>query len=150
MWPIVEFNMWYFSRFLKRLADNPLYYIFCCSLCGKRYKYRTKTTSIPEYLEIYSGPVYFIHYKYSYLLNIVFMTFTFGAGLPLLYPIAWLSFLIFYIMERILLAYSYREPPFFDQTLNSAAIRILMFAPILYCAFGFWMFNNIQIFGNDV
>ncbi len=36
-----------------------------------------------------------------------------------------------------------------DNSLNDMAIKILMFAPILYCAFGFWMFNNGQIFRND-
>ena len=63
--------------------------------------------------------------------------------MPILFPIALLAFLTLYIMERLLLAYSYKKPPMFDKSLNKVAINILTMAPFLYCTFGFWMFNNI-------
>ena len=75
-------------------------------------------------------------------MNIVFMTFMFGAGIPILFPIALLSLIVLYIVERLMVAYSYKKPPMMDESLNKAAIKILMFAPILYCTFGFWMFSN--------
>jgi len=59
-----------------------------------------------EYVKLYSGPEYLLHFKYSYLLNISFITFMFGAGMPILFPIALLSVCIFYILERLNLAYS--------------------------------------------
>lgn len=81
-------------------------------------------------------------------MNITFITFMFGAGMPLLIPIAFLSFIVLYILERVFLAYSYRQPPMYDQTLNETAIRILQYAPLGYLTIGFWMYNNIQIFHN--
>jgi hypothetical protein len=66
----------------------------------------------------------------------------FGAGIPILYPIAFLSLITFYVIERLLVAYSYREPPLFDQSLNREAIKMLMLAPILYLSVGFWMYSN--------
>lgn len=146
-WPIIEFIMWYMMRFIYRLMDNPCFYLCCCN---KTYKFDTKTKSIPQYLEIYSGPAYLIHYKYSSLINIVFITFMFGAGLPILFPIAYASFFVFYVVERLLVAYSYREPPLFDQTLNREALQLIKFAPLIYCAITFWMFGNRQIFGTEV
>jgi hypothetical protein len=74
----------------------------------------------------------------------------FGAGLPILYFIAYFSFLVFYVVEKLLMAYSYREPPLFDQTLNRQALQLIKYAPLIYCAITFWMFGNIQIFGTDV
>ena len=62
------------------------------------------------YIEIYSGPVYDIHYKYSSILNIIFITFLYGPGIPILFPIALLSLAVIYVKERLCLAYSYREP----------------------------------------
>jgi hypothetical protein len=56
------------------------------------------------------------------MLNIVFMTFMFGAGMPILFPIALGSFLIFYVVERLCLAYSSQKPPMFDDQLNYEAI----------------------------
>lgn len=146
-WPALEFGLWYFIRFVYRFLDNPLYYLLCCI---KKYKYHTKKESIPAYLDIYCGPQYLIHYKYSSIINIVFITFMFGAGIPILYPIAFLSLITFYVIERLLVAYSYREPPLFDQSLNREAIKMLMLAPILYLSVGFWMYSNKQIFSTEV
>ena len=42
----------------------------------------------------------------------------FGAGIPILFPIALASFITLYIVERLLVAYSYQRPPMFDNSLN--------------------------------
>ena len=42
-----------------------------------------------------------IHFRYSTIMNIVFVTFMFGTAIPILYPIALLSFTVLYIMERL-------------------------------------------------
>jgi len=43
----------------------------------------------------------------------------FGAGMPLLFPIALAQFIVIYIWERILLIYSYRKPfAMLDEKLN--------------------------------
>jgi len=102
-----------------------------------------------DYIDLYSGPEYSLHYKYSFVLNIVYITFMFGAGMPILFPIAFIALTIFYVMEKYLLKSYYQKPPMLDHSLNEMAIKLLMIAPILYCAFGFWMFNNPQIFKND-
>ena len=99
---------------------------------------------------MYCGPEYIIHFKYSYMLNVVFMTFMFGAGMPILFPIGLASFLIFYLVERLSLAYSSQKPPMFDHHINLTAISILLLAPILFCSFGYWMMTNVQNYSNNV
>jgi hypothetical protein len=64
-------------------------------------KLNTKKDVIIDYVDLYSGPEYVIHYKYSFILNVVFMSFMFGAGLPILFPLALLSLVVLYIMERL-------------------------------------------------
>jgi hypothetical protein len=83
-------------------------------------------------------------------MNITFIAFTFGAGIPILFPIALASYTVVYFMERLLLARSYRQPPMFDESLNRTAIKLLLFAPILYLTVGYWMMDNIQLFRNEV
>jgi len=39
-------------------------------------------------MDLYSGPEYIIHYKYSLLLNSAFVTMMYGLGMPILFPIA--------------------------------------------------------------
>ena len=76
--------------------------------------YFTKTTQIYKYLDIHLGPEYIMHYKVSSLLNITFITMMYGLGLPILFPIAFLSFFIFYATERFQIAYVYKLPPAMD------------------------------------
>lgn len=63
-----------------------------------------------------------IHFKYSAILNVVFVTFMYGLAMPLLFPIAFLFFLIFYIVDRLLITYYYKKPPQYDDKLNKAAL----------------------------
>ena len=62
--------------------------------------YHTKTSQIYAYLELYTGPDYIVHYKYSGILNITFVTMLYGIGLPMLWPIACLSYFVIYCTER--------------------------------------------------
>jgi hypothetical protein len=77
-WPIMEFFAYWGMRIGFRLLDRR----FTCN------EYNTHKTSLQQYIEIYSGPVYFIHYKYSAVMNIIFVTFMYGLGIPLLFPLA--------------------------------------------------------------
>lgn len=99
---------------------------------------------------MYNGPVFELHFKYAAMLNVVFVTFLYGLAVPLLFPIAFLFFLVSYLHERITLAYSYRNPPMYDDLLNSRAIETLKIAPLFMLLFGFWIMGNRQIFSNEV
>lgn len=143
-WPIIEFFIFYGQRMVKRILDKRW-----CRCCCKGKATRAKT--IEAYIEIYSGPQYDIFYKYSSILNIVFVSFMYGAGIPILFPIAVLSLVVIYIKERLCLAYSYRDPKLMlDNSLNQTALNFLTIPPLIYSAFAYWMFNNIQIFTNEV
>ncbi len=67
--------------------------------------------------------MYFMHYKYSSIMNIIFITFTFGAGLPLLFPIAAVSLLVIYSLEMFMLHYVYKQPPAYDEKLNKSVLK---------------------------
>jgi hypothetical protein len=140
-WPFIDFLMWLTYRWVLRLWDKR----WCC--CKKWRTTRSKT--IYEYIEIYAGPEYQIHYKYSTILNTVYITFMFGAGMPILFPIALAQFFVLYMWERLLLLFSYRQPlVMHDEKLSKHAIRILSYSPIIYCIFGYWMYDNEQLMGN--
>lgn len=89
-----------------------------------------------------SGPVFFMHYKYSAVLNTVFITMTFGVGIPELFVISAVSILNLYVLETFMLHYVYKSPPAYDEKLNKSALRILSFAPLFLVAFGYWMLSN--------
>lgn len=138
-WPVVEFFVFFGMRSTFRCLDRSL-------TCNSE---RTKKTTLQQYVELYSGPVFFIHYKYSSILNITFVTMMYGMGLPVLFPIATLSLFTLYCMEKLMLHYAYREPPMYDERLNKNALGILTWAPLLFLGFGYWMLSSKQLIGNE-
>jgi hypothetical protein len=109
---------------------------------------RTKKASIMQYCDLYMGPQYLIHYKYSSILNICFVTFMYGFGMPILFPIAAMSYLTLYTVEKALIYYSYRQPPMYDAVLNDSVLSKMAWAPFLYLIFGYWTLTNPNLFGN--
>lgn len=148
MWPIIEFFAFWFQREGLRIIDRGLSGIK--SIFTMSDDTSTKTITIYQYVEIYSGPVYMIHYKYAAILNVTFIAFMFGAGLPVLFPVASISMLTLYIVEKLMIFYSYRQPPTYDAELNDSVLGLLSYAPILFFSFGYWMLSNKQIFSNDI
>lgn len=55
--------------------------------------YKTKKTSMAAYKDLFSGKDYVIHFKYSGILNIVYITMLYGVGMPILFPIAAFNFI---------------------------------------------------------
>lgn len=77
----------------------------------------TSCKTLQEYIELYSGPEYSLHYKYSGIQTVVYMTMIFGAGLPILFPIALVTFIVLFLVENTMLFYGCRAPPKFDSML---------------------------------
>lgn len=143
MWyPILEWLMYWGMRIFFRILNRGL-----CSCTCDRYK--TSSTSIKDYTSVYSGPSYYIHYKYSTVLNVIFVTFMFGFGLPLFFPIGLGSFVILYFIEKSMLYWCYMQPPMYDQRLNDSVLSKMKYAPLFYLAFGYWMAANNQLLSND-
>ena len=105
----------------------------------------TKCKTIQQYVNIYAGPQYFMHFKYSAILNISFMTMMFGAGLPILFPIAAASFGVLYCLENYMLYYVFKQPPAYDEKLNDSVLENLSWAPLFTLGFGYWMLTNQQL-----
>ena len=137
-YPIIEVIMYWALRVLFRCLDRG------CTFSG-----RTKSTSIQSYISIQQGPIYFMHFKYSSILTIAYITFMYGVGMPVLFPIALLSFLVLYVVEKMMLFYGYVMPPMYDERLSNDVLTKLQFAPLLYLIFGYWMVSNEQLLSND-
>jgi hypothetical protein len=86
----------------------------CCSKnsrgefnCLETNRRKTKKSDINRYADLYSGPTLNVAAIYSRVLTIVFVTFMYGFGLPILYPIAALSLLLLYATEKANLYWGY-------------------------------------------
>jgi hypothetical protein len=71
IFPFIEFGIAFTKLTVFRILDR-----------GWRNKdtYQTKKTNMQTYIDIYSGPEYLIHFKYSGILNVTFVTLMYGIG----------------------------------------------------------------------
>ncbi len=138
VFPFVEFGIAYSQKFAFRLLDR--------SWGSDTYK--TKKTSMQVYVDLYSGPEYFIHFKYSGMMNVTFVTMMYGCGMPVLFPIAAFTYFNLYTLERLLVAYFVQLPPTFDDKMTKNAVSILRWAAVLHLSFAYWMLSSKQIFQN--
>jgi hypothetical protein len=74
----------------------------------------------------------------------------YGVGMPVLFPIAAFTYIIFWLHERYHMAYNYRLPPSFDDKLTNNTVQMLRYSPILLLFNGYWMLGNLQIFNSII
>lgn len=110
----------------------------------------SKCTQIGQYIRLFQGDPYIVHYKYSMIFNIVFVTMLFGMGIPSLFPIAVIALVVFWMLERYCVAYTYQVPPRLDNRLTNNAFELILKAPLFYMVNGFWMLTNTQIYSGWV
>jgi len=111
-------------------------------LDGKGDPYKTKKTSMGALKALYAGGDYVIHFKYSGMLNIAYITMMYGMGMPMLFPLACLNYWNQYCAERLVVAYHMKAPAALDDKLTVNCIRKLRFAPMLFLLNGAWMLGN--------
>ena len=89
-----------------------------------------------------------IHHKFSETLNILYVAFTYGLGIPVLFPIACISFMMQWLSERFMIARYYPLPPAMTNELLKSFIAFAEIAPIILVMNGYLMMTNAEIFGN--
>jgi len=80
-------------------------------------KHRTKATTPMKFINLYAGPAYLMHFKYSSILTQVYISFMYGLFIPVLFPIAAFGIFNMYMVEKFALLYYYRKPPMYDDKL---------------------------------
>lgn len=108
----------------------------------------TDLKTIPQYIAVYGGTNYLMHFKYSSVLVQIYVAFMYGMFIPMLFPVATFGIANMYICEKLALTYLHKRPPMYDDSLNQRAFRILKFAPILMFMLGYWAIGNTAIFSN--
>jgi hypothetical protein len=99
---------------------------------------KTRAKTIQQYIESHAGPEVELHLQYSLIFVSIFVCFTYGLVLPILFPITFFLMINQYISERILFAYFHRKPPIFGIQMNIGALSILRLAPLFMFGFAYW------------
>lgn len=91
-----------------------------------------------------------MYVNYAVAMNTIFTTLFYGLALPILFPIAMLTFVNIYVIEKLTITYWYKKPPVYDDKINRIALGLMRWAPICFFTFGYWLMTNKQMFNNTV
>jgi hypothetical protein len=83
-------------------------------------------------------------------MTIIITTMFWGSVIPILFPLCFVSLLIHYYKEKLMLHYSYQRPPVYSGILTRETVLRLYIAPIFYCFTSAWALSNPQVFGNKI
>jgi hypothetical protein len=102
VFPYAQFMVLHSRILFNRFLDSKF------TMFSKKPKTQFRKFEKHKFIQLYSGPDTLIHIKYSYIMNMIYVCFTYGLALPLLFPITVFGMFNLYIMERIQFAYIYR------------------------------------------
>ena len=102
----------------------------------------TKSTTVQKFIKVFAGPEVTLDFRYSNIIYQVYIAFTYGLALPVLFPIVMLSMTSLMICEKLQFAYFYRKPPIFGNNLNQRGLNLIIYAPVAMMLMGYWMLGN--------
>lgn len=73
---------------------------------------------------------------------LVYMAMFYGFGLPVLFFIILICFLISYFVDKLAVAWYHRKPPMYDDTLSVNAVYIMKWAGFIHLAVSYWFLSN--------
>ena len=103
---------------------------------------KSSCRSIPEYFELYNGEELEIHYRFAHIITVCCICFIYGPGIPIVFPIALVGFILMYHIERYQIAYHFKRPPRFQYETLSSAVANILWTCRFYALFGWWMYSN--------
>lgn len=107
---------------------------------------RTKQIFQSDYEQMYMGPELLFEYRYSTLLNMVYISLMYGTGMPVLYFFGSVTFFLSYWIDKWTLLRIYQTPPRYNKDLMKTTREWMNIAVLLHFVFGFWMYSNSVIF----
>ena len=65
-------------------------------------------------MDVYDGPELYLPQKYALLLWYIYMAFTYGAVIPIMFPLATIGMINLYVADWLLIVYFAQKPPNYD------------------------------------
>lgn len=106
----------------------------------------TNCKSIEQFEDVYFGPEFMISTEHSRFMLICCVTFIYGPIFPILFPLAFCCFFARYTTERLKMAYSYKKPPNYNDSITVSTIKFLKYMPYLYLMSSITLLLNDQVF----
>jgi len=94
---------------------------------------------------LYTGPEYILELRFAQVMALIFVTFTYSAGMPILYYITFISLVITYWTDKILVSKYFRKENGFTSDLSRNVVNMLYYAVVVHIPFGYVMLTEPNI-----
>jgi hypothetical protein len=102
---------------------------------------RTRQIIQSDYEDLYTGPKFLLHIRYAQILSTIFVTMTYSSGLPMLYFISFISFLVTYWTDKFLVLRYFSKTEGLNKDLSKAVVSWLPLSLVLHSIFGTMIFS---------
>eukprot|EP00397_Hematodinium_sp_SG-2012_P005206 GEMP01005224.1.p1 GENE.GEMP01005224.1~~GEMP01005224.1.p1 ORF type:complete len:839 (+),score=72.12 GEMP01005224.1:141-2657(+) len=122
--------------------------IYPVRICFRKYLSRRAETQ-HDLNQLYTWPKFPLTVRLAGLLNVVFSTMLYSAGLPLLSIIATVTIFLVFFCDKFLLLRASKMPPVYDQSLLLVFKELFPLACFLHATFAIYMFGHSLVFPSD-
>ena len=98
-------------------------------------------------IELYTGLEMQSHEVYSQIITNYWCVLMFSSGMPVLYLVGFLYYLIFYAIYKVLILKYFQKATTFNQHVAIKATNMIHFAIVWHIIIASMMFSNSSIFG---
>jgi hypothetical protein len=74
--------------------------------------------------------------RYGLRLMTLFVSFTYGFSIPLLFIVTFMIFVLQYILDKLLITYYFKEKVLYNDLLDRISLRVAKFGVALFLFFG--------------
>ena len=90
-----------------------------------------------------------MEYRYANMMTVTFVVMMYGSGMPILYIVAVLQYLVAYWVDKTIFFKCYQKPDTTDMTMIRGTIDMFFFAVVLHLIGGVLMYSNSSILPVD-
>lgn len=112
-------------------------------------KSRSKKLLQQEYEDLYVGPEFRLDTRLAQIIAIVWVTFMYSSGLPIMFLIALVNFSIIYWIDKYLLLRFYKTPKNYSDVSIKFTISEMKWGIIFHFIFGALMYSNERILSSS-
>ncbi|KAL4437681.1 hypothetical protein ABPG74_012356 [Tetrahymena malaccensis] len=162
-----DFNPLWFLQVGSTILLTMIFYIMMPYLnfifqslyvCLRRYYDRkwssdksiTRQPTQQKYESVYLSPNLLIEVRYAQIMNIIFVSFLYSSGLPLLIVSTFLYLISTYYVDKFAMLRLCRKPPQFGKNLEDIVRNILWVCIPLHCLLGIWMYGSPKMFPQSI
>jgi uncharacterized protein with PQ loop repeat len=120
--------------------------------CDRKGSFNTKHTSKiiqDDYEKMYTGPEFVLEVRYAQVLFTIFVTFTYGSGMPSLYIFNFFIVFVQYWVDKFLVFNYYRKTIRYTRQISQAVVNVLPLMLVFHFVFGWLMYGYPLIYKSE-